>query len=222
MAEGKFAGNVIKAPDVLIRFVRIYKSEARTGRGGQPKMRLNKKTNTQELDLRFGLTAVLDPTRKAHAEIIEQTKAEATRAMNHLFGSVENWPKQNPETGLGKPIYCFGLGNNLQKVYDGFKDMWYIKLSTPDYARPSIWNRRHNPVVEGDEQAPYDGSICNVSWDVWPYKNESNGVSGNLREVQFVKDGPRFTSGGRGGDDFAALGDEPQSAKPGVIHDPFG
>lgn len=220
MAEGKFVGNVIKLPEALIRFVRIAKAEARSNKG-KPKMRLNKKTNQMELDLRFSLTAILDPTKKIHAEKIEEIKAEGVRAMNHLFGSQANWPKQNAETGLGKPIYCFGLGNNMQKVYDGFKDMYYIKLSTPDYQRPLIWNRRHSPVAEGDEQFPYDGSFSNVSCDLWPFNNESAGVNANLREIQFVKDGTRFTSGGRAGDDFAALGDEPASATGGIIKDPF-
>jgi Protein of unknown function (DUF2815) len=216
----KFVGNVIKYPGAIIRFVRVYKAEARSNRG-KPKMRMNKKTNQEELDLRFSLTALLDPTNKVHAEKIEETKAEAVRAMNHLFGSQENWPKRNEATGLGAPIFCFGLANKLPKVYDGFKDMWYIKLSTPDYNRPLIWTRRHTPVVqESDDQAPYDGSVCNVSADLWPYSNESSGVNGNLRELQFVQDGKEYTSGGRSGDDFAALGDEPAYAGS-AAKDPF-
>lgn len=218
----KFVGNVIKYPDAIIRFVRVYKAEARTGKGGQPKMRLNKKINQMEVDLRYSLTVILDPTNRVHAEAIEATKAEAVRAMNHLFGSQDKWPVADVDKGILPPRYCFGLGNKLPKVYDGFKDMWYIKLSTPDYNRPLIWTRRHTPVVqESDDQAPYDGSVCNVSADLWPYNNESSGVNGNLRELQFSKDGKEYSSGGRSGDDFAALGDEPAYAGGASTKDPF-
>lgn len=223
MAEGKFVGNVIKLPEAVIRFVRVYKAEVRT-KDGRPKMRMNKKTNSMEPDLRYSLTALLDPSKAVHAEKIVEIKAEGTRAMNHIFGSIDKWPKPDPETGRPlPPIFCFGQGNKLPKVYDGFKDMFYVKLSTPDYNRPLIWTRRYTPVVqESDDQAPYDGSVCNVSLDLWPFNNESAGVNGNLREVQFVKDGKEYSGGRRAGDDFAALGDEPQYAAGAAAgKDPF-
>lgn len=221
MAEGKFVGNVIKIPEALLRFARLDKAQARTGKDGKPKMRLDKTTGQLIIDQRFSVTAVLDPTRKIHADVIAVVKEEATRALNHRYTSQDKWPQRNKETGLGGLIYCFGLGNNMQKVYEGFKNMWYIKLS--DTVRPLTWNRRHEPVIAGEPQFPYDGSISNVSATLWSYDNESRGVNANLREVQFVKDGKPFTGGNRGGDDFAALGDDdsPAASGGGAVKDPF-
>lgn len=221
MSEGKFVGNVIKIPEALLRFARLDKPQARTDKSGKPKQRLDKTTGQMVMDLRFSLTAVLDPTRKVHADVIAAVKEEATRALNHRYGTSDKWPKRNPETGMGGLIYCFGLGNNMQKVYEGFKDMWYIKLS--DTVRPLTWNRRHEPVIAGDKQFPYDGSISNVSATLWTYDNESRGVNGNLREVQFVQDGKAYTGGNRGGDDFAALGDDNEASASGSasVKDPF-
>lgn len=221
MSEGKFVGNVIKIPEALLRFARLDKPQARTDKSGKQKQRLDKATGQMVLDQRFSVTAVLDPTRKIHADVIAAVKEEATRALNHRYGSQDKWPKRNPETGLGGLIYCFGLGNNMQKVYEGFKDMWYIKLS--DTVRPLTWNRRHEPVIAGDKQFPYDGSISNVSATLWTYDNESRGVNGNLREVQFVQDGKAYTGGNRGGDDFAALGDDNEAGASGSasVKDPF-
>lgn len=219
MAEGKFVPNVIKIPEALLRFARLDKPQARTGRDGKPKMKLDKTTGQMVPDARFSVTAVLDPTKQIHAAVIQQIKDEATRALNHRYGSQDKWPKRHPETGLGGLIYCFGLGNNMPKVYEGFKDMWYIKLS--DAARPLIWNRRHEPVVAGDPQFPYDGCFANVSTTLWTYDNESRGVGANLREVQFVKDGKEYTAGNRGGDDFAPLEGSESQTTGTAQRDPF-
>lgn len=199
MSDDRFVPEIIKLPGILIRFARLYTPQARTNRDGSSKMR-KEKDGRMVPDTRFQLTGLLDPSNEVHAAKIKEVKAEAKRCLLHRYKDESKFPKTNPATGLGGLIMPFGNGNDLPKVYEGFQDMFYIKLS--DKNRPLLWDRRHNPVAEGDEQAPYDGAICNVSGTFWSYDNESRGVGVNLREVQFVKDGKHFDGGGgnRGGD----------------------
>ena len=127
-------------------------------------------------------------------------KQAALKVVTAKWGERSNWPKANPATGIGGLILCFGNGNDLQKVYDGYKDMFYVKLS--DTSRPLIGNRAGGIVVEGDPQCPYSGCIVRARISPWVYfptakrPQSANGVNFNFRSLQFVEDGAAFGGGG--------------------------
>ena len=127
---------------------------------------------------------------------------------------------------MGGLILCFGNGNDLPKVYDGYKDMFYVKVA--DTQRPLLGNRRGEPVVEGDPQCPYAGCYVRARISPWVYfptpkrPQSANGVNMNVRSVQFLEDGPGFGGGGSRSaeEEFVAHGDAPEKAT--VEDDAFG
>lgn len=207
MAE-KIPQVVITAKDVRGAFLRIHKAEARK----------DPKTGEPRGKAKFSGTLLFDPSRVDHAATIKEIKADAKRILDTRYG-VGTWPKANPATGLGGLIMCFGNGNDLPKIYDGYKDMWYLKLS--DTNRPLLGNRAGKAVVEGDPQCPYSGCYVNAKISLWAYDNESKGINANFRSLQFVRDGEAFGGGGNRSaeDEFEALGDTAGAA--GEEKDPF-
>jgi hypothetical protein len=136
----------------------------------------------------FRATLLLDPTDKAHAEAIEKIKSEAKRI------SLAFWEGNIPKNNFHK---CYGNGNDLDKVYDGFKDMFYIRLASKD--RIPVVGRRKNsegkfvPLQAGDPEWPYNGSYVNATVTLWTQDSHGRkGINGNLIAVQFNKPGKAF------------------------------
>ncbi len=214
MADKKprYQGEVIVYENCRLAFFRGYSAQQRNGSDGKPRGKA-----------KYSTTVLLDPSNAAHAEMIKKTKAEGYRALIHMWGSKENFPKPNPATGMGGLIYCYGYGNDLPKIYDGFKDMFYVKLS--DTERPLIGNRAGRNVAEGEPEAPYSGCIAIAKATFYPYDNESRGVNANFRSVQYVAPGAAF--GGRGqldpSQEFTPLGaaDAPAATSTGTEKDPW-
>ena len=208
----RFEPEILTYEGVRLAFFRGFSAQQRTGRDGKPQGKP-----------KYTTTLLLDPSNAKHAEMIKKTKAEGYRALIHKFGSKESFPKPNPATGMGGLIYCYGNGNDLPKVYDGFKDHFYVKLS--DTERPLIGNRAGRPVNEGEPEAPYSGCIVNARATLYVYDNESRGVNANFRSVQYVAPGASF--GGRGSLDpsqeFTPLGaaDAPAAEATGLEKDPW-
>ncbi len=179
---------------------------------------------------KFSTEVLLDPSRADHAAKILEIKKEAFRALVWRFGEDRNtWPKN---AGGADLYYCFGLGNDLpklgRKIYDGYKDMFYLKLT--DKSQPSLRNRAGQSLVikegkiiaaldkdgkvvpDGDLKGPYGGSLVNAKTTFYSYDNESKGVNANFRSMQFIKDGKGFGGGQQGAEDeYAALGDAPKT-----------
>lgn len=176
---------VIKLKNVRLTFARIEKAEARLGKDGKPKG-----------EGKFSASALLDPSSTEHAALIKMIKVEGKRLLDARFGE-NKWPKTN--------FYlCFGEGNKLDKVYDGYADMFYIKAA--DKNRPLIVNRSNQPLAAGDPQFPYSGCYVNMNISLWTYDNESRGLGANLRSIQFVRDGDAFGGAQRSPDtEFEAL-----------------
>lgn len=149
---------------------------------------------------KFSCTLLLDPSNVEHQKQILAVKKAAAKAIEAKWGTKENWPKANPATGMGGLILCFGNGNDLPKIYDGYKDMFYIKCA--DTTRPLLGNRAGAPVVEGDPQTPYSGAYVRARISPWVYfptpkrPRSANGVNMNIRSVQFMEDGAAFGGGG--------------------------
>lgn len=153
---------------------------------------------------KFESTFLLDPTNKDHAAAIAKIKAESARVAKVQFdGEI---PKS-----LEK---CWGLGNDLDKVYDGYADMFWIKAKSP--SRVPIVGRRKNAdgkfqiLGAGDAEWPYAGCFVNATVTVWAQNSHGRkAINGNLIAIQFVKDGDAF-GGNRTAvpeDEFQALED---------------
>ena len=89
-----------------------------------------------------------------------------------------------------KDNVCLRDGDAKSK-YDGYAGMFYLAASNK--VRPTVVNRRREPVQEGDQQAPYSGCYVYGSITLW-LQNNSYGkkINANLRAVQFEKDGEAF------------------------------
>jgi hypothetical protein len=183
--------DIIVVPRARLAFARIHKAEQSLDGEGQPH-------GTKK----FSCTLLIDPSSKEGQETIAKIKKAAEKVVTAKWGprAEGGWPKANPATGMGGLIICFGQGNDLPKVYNGFKDMFYVKCA--DTTRPLLGNRAGQPVVEGDPQCPYAGCYVRARISPWVYyptpkrPQSANGVNMNIRSIQFVEDGEGFGGGG--------------------------
>lgn len=212
----KPAAEIIVITRARLAFARLHKAEQSRNAQGQP-----------QGTAKFSCTLLLDPSNTEHQKQIAAVKAAAAKVVTDKWGTRENWPKANPATGMGGLILCFGNGNDLQKVYDGYKDMFYIKCA--DTSRPLLGNRKGEPVVEGDPQSPYSGCYVRARISPWVYfpspkrPQSANGVNMNIRSVQFMEEGQAFGGGGSRSaeEEFEALGDAPAGVQARGEVDPF-
>jgi Protein of unknown function (DUF2815) len=211
------------------KFGREVKTDPKTGKPKKPQWRM---------------TWLLDPTDKVAAATIAEIKAEAARQLDIFFQGRENWPKDNKQTGTKGIVPCFGNGNDLPKIYDGYKDMFFLKVA--DTTEP-IWGDRRGRSVRFDkgdgawhildratgqqteevvdpEQCPYGGAYGRGRVSLYVYNNEQAGVNSNFRSVQFLEKGEAFGGGGRrsASDELAEMaGDEPAAAPTSSVQDPW-
>ncbi|HEV2178387.1 MAG TPA: ssDNA-binding protein [Stellaceae bacterium] len=189
--QTKAPAEIIVIPRARLAFARIHKAEkSRDDKGNE--------VGTAK----FSCTLLIDPSSVDGKETIAKIKQAALKAVVAKWGPKEGggWPKANPATGMGGLIMPFGNGNDLPKVYSGFKDMFYLKVA--DTSRPLLGNRKGEPVVEGDFQCPYAGCYVRSRVSPWTYfptpkrPRSANGVNFNVRSLQFVEDGEGFGGGG--------------------------
>lgn len=206
----RFEGKVISILNARAAFCRPYSPQQRKNKDGSARGKP-----------KYSTTALLDPSNAAHAATIKEIKEEALRCLLHRYKSQDKFPKANPATGIGGLIMCFGYGDDLPKVYDGYAGMFYIKLTDTD--APLVGNRNGRPVAEGQPEAPYGGAICNFKTTLYSYDNESRGVNANFRSIQFVAPGAAF--GGRGqldpSQEFTPLGESSMPVATGTERDPW-
>lgn len=197
-------------------FSRIHKAEARKGKDGKPKPGAKEK---------FSGTALLDPSNKDHVATILEIKQESVRALNFRYAEKITAGTMKPFTvevldkvasgDLSIPNFYlpWGLGNDLpkhnKKIYDGFANMFFLKLA--DESRPNLaaWRAGKSvPVVEGEKDCPYAGCYLAGTTTLYSYDNESRGVGANLRTLVFMKHGEAFGGGSANAEQsFAAIGD---------------
>lgn len=207
--ETKKQPEIIVVPRARLAFARIHKAEQSRNAKGEP-----------QGTAKFSATLLIDPSSKEGAETITKIKQAAAKVVTEKWGDKANWPKANPATGMGGLITCFGNGNDLPKIYDGYKDHFYVKLA--DTTRPLLGNRAGAPVIESDPQCPYSGCYVRARISPWVYfptakrPQSANGVNMNFRSLQFLEDGPAFGGGGsRSADeefDTSMAGDAPKGA----------
>lgn len=126
---------------------------------------------------KYKANLLLDPSNADNAAAIKQIREEAKKLVTE--GKLD----------IADVRLCFGKGDT--KKYDGYAGMVY--LSASNSSRPAVVNRRREPVVEGDNEAPYSGCYVNASITLWLQDNKwGKRVNANLRGVQFLRDGQAF------------------------------
>ena len=177
--------------NVRLSFPQIWKPKA-FAEGQEPK---------------FQAAFLIDPANAEGKTLLGSLKAEMKRLAIEAFG--EQIPKDLK--------FCVTSGD--LKSYDGYKGM--MVLSASNSTRPTICNRKLEPVAEGDDQAPYAGCYVNATITLWAQSNQwGKRINANLRAIQFVKDGEAF---GRGPveaeDEFEPLDDSPVGASANTLDD---
>lgn len=209
----KIEAKIIEIPKGRAAFLRHDVPRYRTDKNGQ-EIKVNAKTG-KPIDPKYSWTWLLDPSDAVIAKVIAEIKAEGLRQLDLYFGGRDKWPKDNPTTGTKGVIPCYGDANKLPKVYDGYKDMFYIKVS--DQTRPIVGAKggRQVEYVVGDRQwhfvdaqgnvteevanpaeVPYAGANCRGRISLYVYNNEQAGVNANARSIQFLSKNDAFGGGG--------------------------
>ncbi len=202
-------------------FFKLHIASYRTNKQGQ----VDKGTPAKPKKPKYTVTLLIDPTDVRNKETIAEIKTEAADVLDHFWQGRENWPKDNEITGTKGIIKCFGDANKLPKIYDGFKDMFFVKCGTtssllePGYGfdgdRPllgtrdgrgvqllqdgqwHILDKDRKPTEEVIDQAmcPYAGATCRARISLYAYNNESAGVNANILSLQFVSPNTAFGGG---------------------------
>lgn len=202
------------------------------------------------------MTWLLDPSNVQAQATIKEIKAEALRQLDLYFRVDPNapdinaerkakWPQDNAQTGTKGVIPCFGNGNDLKKVYDGYKDMFFVKVS--DTELPIIGDRRGRSLrfdasdgawhvldkISGQQteetvdpaSVPYGGAFCRGRISLYVYNNEQAGVNANFRSIQFVRPGDAFGGAGKrsAADELAEMAGDaaPAAARGASEADPW-
>lgn len=135
------------------------------------------KAFSDDQEPKYKANLLLDPSNKENADAIAAVYAAAKKLI--------------AESGINQKEFklCFGKGDT--KTYDGYAGMIYVSASNS--TRPTVVNRRRDPVVEGDHEAPYSGSYVNATITLWLQNNKwGKRINANLRGIQFVRDGEAF------------------------------
>ena len=165
----------IYLPNVRLSFARLF--DARAFKEGQKP--------------RYEATFLLDPSNKKHAKKIKEIKKETKRIIAEMWG--EKIPKKLPK--------CVGFAKDLEMDYEGYEGMFVVKVNKSD-GRPLVVDRDKSP-LRAEDGRPYSGCYVNANITLWtqassndPSNPDGPRVNGNLRSVQFLRDGEAFSGSG--------------------------
>lgn len=250
--KAPFIPAVITFKGGRLAFAKIHKAEPRKPRPGQ-----DVKPDAPKF---YSAEVLLDPTNIEHQKTIAAIKQDSVAALNHRFGTPEQPTPFSvailDQVASGERVppgfhLAWGYGNALpafgKKIYDGYKDMFWVRVKRSDKdgapelltgevevnadGSPKLDSQgRRIPIQakEGGSRCPFGGCVIAGTLNVWSYNNESRGVNANMRQLVYQGEGKAF-GGGRidSGGDFAALGDlgNPVSSGDGpaggAAFDPF-
>lgn len=157
----------IELKNVRLSFADIFKAKAfQTGQ-----------------DARYSASFLLDPSDKAHKKLIALVKSEGDRIYE------EEWKGKTPKL-KGR---CYGTEDDLDKVYDGYEGMFFVRTSKPESdGRPTIVDTDMSPLTAEDAK-PYNGCYVDATLTLWTQDNQfGKRINGNLRAIRFRSDGEAF------------------------------
>lgn len=216
MAKPKIEPKIIRVQG-RASFLNATEPKYRTDKFGRP---IKVRPDGSAVKPQYRMTWLIDPSSPEGQATIKEVKAEAARQLDIYHDGRENWPKDNAQTGTKGILLCFGNGNDLPKVYDGYKDMFFIKVA--DTQPPIIGDRRGRQIAllgdnawhvvdlaatkktgqlvtteetVGPGEVPYSGAFCTGTINLYIYNNESHGVNANFRSIQFLRTMPSFGGG---------------------------
>ena len=167
---------VIKLAKARLSFARLF--EPKAFREGQK--------------ARFEGTFLIDPSSKAGQAQIDTILEEAEAVIKAKFqGKVPKTLKFGFGYADGDDFKIGGVNFHSDvKEYDGYEGMFYV--ATANTTRPTVVDRDRTPLMVEDGK-PYSGCYVNGTITLWAQDNEyGQRVNGNLRGVQFFKDGEAF------------------------------
>lgn len=138
---------------------------------------------------RYEATFLLDPSDKAHLELIDKRLPAVFRELaEEAYTSkkdVENFMKVFKSSQ--------GYADEEGKVYDGYEGMYFI--ASHNTQPPAIIDRDKSP-LGAESGKPYAGCYVNASISFWLQDNKyGKRINTNLRGVQFLRDGEAFGAG---------------------------
>lgn len=177
----KHTSEVIKLKAVRLSFPKIWVPEA--FQAGQ--------------DKRYEATFLLDPSDEEHAKQIKLIEDEGTR----IKKMVEE--KYGPKGVMSMKDPCYGYADECHLTYDGYEGMFFVRTAQPELdkrtslplPKPRIIGRSKEELTP-ESGKPYAGCYVNTNFTMWLQDNSfGKRINGNLRIIQFVKDGEAFGAG---------------------------
>lgn len=158
---------ILKLKNVRLSFPDLYVPKA--FKDGEPK---------------FGATFLVPKTSALHKEIEKAILDAATVKFGAKAAKIIEGIRSNPNK------FCYQDGDT--KEYDGYEGCMALRAKRD--SRPLIVDADKNPLTQADGK-PYAGCYVNATVEIFAYTNSGNGISAQLRGVQFVKDGDSFGAG---------------------------
>lgn len=159
---------IIKLDNVRLSFPKLFTAEQFQGQG----------------EYKFSAAFIIEqgnPAIKAvEAAIIEVAKEKWAAKASAVLDSIRGNPNK----------FCFRDGNTKPDL-DGYAGNMFITASNT--VRPLVVGRDRTPLAEEDGKI-YAGCYVNASIKLFAYSGKwGNGISAELRAVQFVRDGQPFS-----------------------------
>lgn len=120
--------------------------------------------------------------KKVEAAILAVAKAKWGAKAEGIVKSIRHNPNK----------FCWQDGDT--KSYDGYEGMMALSAKADIGSRPTVIDQNKTPLMQEDGK-PYAGCYVNASVEVFCYSNSGNGISCQLRGVQFFRDGDSFKAG---------------------------
>jgi len=137
-------------------------------------------------DPKFAATFLLD--MDSQDDQIKKLKKLILKVSSDKWG--DDVPKK---TQFNNEKCTAGLGNDLDKVFDGYADHVYLKASNAN--RPKLRDRDNEPVTK-DDPVIYGGCYVHAIIHIWAQDNGyGKRINGSLQAIKFVAHGDGFGGG---------------------------
>lgn len=148
-------------------------------------------------DPTFGATFLIPKNSPLHKEVEKAIMEAATLKFGAKAAKIVEGIRNNPNK------FCYQDGDT--KDYDGYEG--HMALRAKRASRPMVLDRDKTPLTSADGK-PYAGCYVDATVEIFAYTNTGNGISAQLRGVQFRKDGDAFGGGSPvSEDEFDDLGE---------------
>lgn len=153
----------------------------------------------------YSCSLLLTPDHPAVAEIKKATEAIG----KEKWGA--KWPTVKKEME-SKDRFPYHDGD-MKAQWSGFEGNIYISCRSQQGTRPTVIDRKRNPVTEQDGLI-YAGCYVNANIELWCQDNKyGKRINAQIRGVQFLRDGDSFGGGSAASaDEFEEIDDNAAEA----------